>query len=196
MHNITRSTSQQVYGFVLGIEIEKKTFKWILNQQSNHSSLRQCLHAASDEFLIALRTLYYWWKHYQFYEEFPSETRAFYDWLRRKVGYFKYGDSIFSDNHLLQMLKDIIDKHPKYYFDQFVHASYWKSNILVSPNSINRCLHDQLNYRILAVQKIVQQRNEDDRELCKSALLEILEHLEIFILVDETHKDKNASRRK
>ena len=65
-------------------------------------------------------------KHYQFYDEMPSETRAFYDRLRRKGGYFKYGNNLFSNNELLQMLKDILEKHPEYYLDQFVYALYKK----------------------------------------------------------------------
>lgn len=93
-------------------------------------------------------------------------------------------------------MKDILDKHPEYNLDQLVHALYLKSNILVSPISIYRYLHDWLNYRILVFQEITQQGNEEDRELFRSALLEILEHPEMLILVNETHKDKNASRRK
>ena len=69
-------------------------------------------------------------------------------------------------------------------------------DILISPSSIYRCLHDWLDYRILAVQEIALQRNEEDMELFKSALLEVLDHPEMLILVDETHKDKDASRRK
>ena len=126
----------------------------------------------------------------------PSETRAFYDRLRKKGGFFKYGNNIFSDDNLLQILKDILDKHPEYYLDQFVEALYRKSNVLVSPSTVYRCLHDQLNYRMLAVQEIALQRNEEDRELFKEALLAIVEHPEMLILVDETHKDKNASRKR
>ena len=73
---------------------------------------------------------------------------------------------------------------------------YRKSHILVSPSSIYRCLHNQLNYRLLAVQEIAKQRNEEDRQLFKSALLEIVEHPEMLVFIDETHKDKNASRRR
>ena len=39
-------------------------------------------------------------------------------------------------------------------------------------------------------------KSEEDRELFKSALLEVLEYPEMLVLVDETHKDKNSSRRK
>ena len=62
--------------------------------------------------------------------------------------------------------------------------------------TVYRCLHDRLNYRLLVVQEIASQRNEEDRELFKNALLEILEHPEMLCFVDETHKDRNASRRR
>ena len=86
--------------------------------------------------------------------------------------------------------------HPEYYLDQFVHTLYKKSHALVSPITVYRCLHDRLNYRLLVVQEIASQRNEEDRELFKNALLEILEHPEMLCFVDETHKDRNASRRR
>ena len=93
------------------------------------------------------------------------------------------------------MLKDMLVKHPEYCLDQFAHALCMASNVLVSPSSAHRCIHDRLDYRMLALQEIALQRNEEDRELFKSALLEVLEHPEMIVLVDETHKDKNASRR-
>ena len=196
LDDITLPGSQRIYGFALGRGTEKKTFQWTLKHLPSYSSLRKCLRVAADKFSVGLRTLYHWWKHYQFYDELPSETRAFYNSLKRRGGYFRCGLNMFTDNHLLQMLKDTLLKHPEHYLDQFAHALYLKTNVLVSPSSIYRCLHDRLNYRILAVQEIALQRNQEDRELFKSALLEVLDHPEMLILVDETHKDKDASRRK
>lgn len=58
--------------------------------------------------------------------------------------------------------------------------------MFVSSSSIYRYLYNQLNYIILA----------ECRELFKSILFEIIEHMEMLVLIDETHKDKNASRRR
>ena len=68
------------------------------------------------------------------------------------------------------MLKEILDEYPEYYLDQFMHEFYTKSHIPVSLSLIYRCLHDQLNYRLLVVQEIVLKRNEEDMKLFKSAL--------------------------
>ena len=135
-------------------------------------------------------------KHYHFYDEMPYETRAFYDSLRKKGRYFKYGNNMFENTELLNILKVILNNHPEYYLDQFVHDLYKQTHILVSPSSVYRCLYHRLNYRLLAVQEIAKQRNEEDRELFKAALADVLEHPNMLVLVDETHKDKNASRKK
>ena len=195
-YDITIPQSCCVYGFALGKGTEKKVFNWIFTNLPLFSSHRQCFIAASKKFSVAIRTIYYWWNHFQFYEEMPSETREFYDELRKKAGYFRYSDTIYDNPDLLQMLQDILNEHPEYYLDQFVHAFYRKSHILVSPSTIYRCLHNRLDYRLLAVQEIALQQNKADRELFKDALLQILEHPEMLVLVDETHKDKNASHRK
>ena len=131
-----------------------------------------------------------------FYDELPSETRDFYDSLMRKGGFFRYNAKIFDDNHLLACLRGILFDHPEYYLDQFVHALYKKTHVLISPMTVYRCLHDRLDYRMLVIQEIAAQRNEEDREQFKRALMEIVEHPEMLCFVDETHKDRNASRRK
>ena len=100
------------------------------------------------------------------------------------------------DDHLLQIFKDTLDRYSEHFLDQFVHALCEKTNIIMSSMLKCRCLHNRLDFTIIYAQEIELQRSEEDCEIFNSALLKIAEHPEMFLLVDETHKDMNASQRK
>ena len=71
-----------------------------------------------------------------------------------------------------------------------------RSGVLISPSTIWRALHDQLDYRLLAVAERAKEMNETERAEFTEALTIILEHPEMAIWIDETHKDRNSSRRR
>ena len=99
-------------------------------------------------------------------------------------------------DHLLQMLKEILDKHPEHRLDQCLRSLCEKANALASPMSELRSLHDQLDCRILAVQETPLQRNEEDIEMFNRSLLEVADHPEALLFVDEVREDMSMPQRK
>ena len=175
---------------------ERDVFKFIDNYENLYENDYKTFTACSYEHRVSVRQIYRWAKHRKFYGEMPFETRRFYAKLKRKAGYFHVRANIFTQRpDLLIILQQILTAHPEFYLDQFVEALYEASDVLVSPCTVYRTLHDVLGYRLLRVQEIASNRSEDDRELFKQALLGVLERPELLVTVDETSKDRNASRR-
>lgn len=95
-------------------------------------------------------------------------TRYLYQKLKDKSSssYFKSRINIFDSNPtLLNHLILIVNSHPAYYLDQFVEHLFDLSGVLVSPSTIYRVLNDRLGYRLLKVQELAENCDEDERDL-------------------------------
>ena len=143
---------------------ERDVFKFIDNYENLYDNDYKTFTACSYEHNVSIRQIYRWAKHRKFYGEMPFETRKFYAKLRKKGGNFNVRGNIFSVKpSLLIRLQEILTIHPEFYLDQFVEALYEASDVLVSPSTVYRTLHDVLGYRLLRVQEIASNRSEDDR---------------------------------
>ena len=185
-------------GGLYGRKTQEKCIGYIHDMNCLTESAHHAIQLCVSKYSIAKRTLYRWWKHFQFYNEVPFVTREFYSKLRKKgpCNTFQSQGSIFTaDPTLLDQLSSIHKSHPEYYLDQFVEHLYDVSGMLVSPSTIYRALHDRLGYRLNRIQEIAANRDDADREMFIEALSVILDDPRKLICIDETAKDRLASRR-
>ena len=98
----------------------------------------------------------------------------------------------------IRNLKRIIDNHPEYYLDEYAEELAHRTNATFSLSTISRILKEELGLSLQVCHEVARQRNEGERRLYQRALgklLDTFKDLDVLIYIDETHKDRNSSRR-
>ena len=100
------------------------------------------------------------------------------------------------DNDAL-ILKGIVDKNPNLYLDELSFLFDVKTGNFVHYTTICRCLIEKLQYSLQVLQTIAIQQSEANEIRFLQALNILLQgDPERLILIDESHKDQNAARRR
>ena len=103
------------------------------------------------------------------------------------------------NNGEISYLKRIVNRYPQYYLDEIAdvfHAKFPSLQSRKSEKDIWLCLTEKCNYRLKVYTDIALQRNEQERNHYRHALNLSVTNLEQVILIDETARDKNLSRRR
>ena len=143
---------------------------------------------------IPIRTLYSWWNHVEQWGEYPFETRERKKQLQRLRGKIRLTRLVTSD--VLDSLQEIIESHPEYYLDEIQFDLLQTKGVILSLKTIWRTLTEKLNYSMQVCYHSAAQRNEGQRRLYMQALDILVKSADQLVFIDETHKDKNASRRR
>ena len=100
-----------------------------------------------------------------------------------------------SEQHVAE-LQRILDLHPEYYLDEFANELAFVTGVKYSVSTISRVLRYQLDYSLQVCYHRAAQRDAMKRNAYKTALAELLFRGDpkMACFVDETHKDRNASR--
>ena len=96
-------------------------------------------------------------------------------------------------------MKRIVNRFPQYYLDEIAdvfHARFPSLESRKSEKDIWLCLTEKCNYRLKVYTDIALQRNEQERNHFRHALNLMVTNPERVILIDETARDKNSSRRR
>ena len=144
------------------------------------------------------RTLYRWAEHYERYNELPCETQAFYKKLCQQARSEFINCSRLTPE-TLSHLQDIVTERPELYLDEIVADLYHQTRILFAPSTVWRILTKKLNYRLKVYSQIAAQRSDAQRQAYLRSLNYLVRNkdlVKIAIFCDETHKDRNASRRR
>jgi len=139
-------------------------------------------------------TLWKWWKHYDLHGEYPIESKktvASLITLRKK-----YKRTNVVTEELVQCLESIIEEHPEYYLDEIQMAVCVRQKVFISQTTLWRILREKLDYTLQVCYESAKQRSESQRALYKAALKALVKNPYQLLFVDETHKDKAASRRR
>jgi len=86
---------------------------------------------------------------------------------------------------VLEVLRGGVDEHPEYYLDEIAEELLIRTQIHLPICTIYKTLTEK-----------ALQRNESHRRLYKKALKCLVKDPRQLVFIDETHKDKNASRRR
>ena len=109
---------------------------------------------------------------------------------------FAKKNELLDDNDVL-ILKSIVDNNPNHYLDELAFIFGVKTGKFVHYSTICRTLKEKLEYSLQVLTTIAKQQSKDEETRYLQALNQLLQCCpERLIMVDETHKDRNAARRR
>jgi transposase len=97
---------------------------------------------------------------------------------------------------LIEAISAIIDESPELYLDEITDRLARETGLYLSVSTIRRILTEKLNLSLQVCNEVARQMNELQRYNYRMALEALVQHPKQVIVLDETHKDKNASRRR
>ena len=152
--------------------------------------------SAKEEHCIPVpdNTIRRWWLHFEEYGEYPFETRKTMKFLRKLGKKFKRTKVVTED--IVQCLKLITEEHPEFYMDEIQMAVCVQKRVFISEATLTRVLKEKLGYSLQVCYDSALQRSQSQRALYKASLKGLVRNANQLIFVDETHKDKAASRRR
>uniref|UniRef100_A0A7S3V5Z9 Tc1-like transposase DDE domain-containing protein n=1 Tax=Chaetoceros debilis TaxID=122233 RepID=A0A7S3V5Z9_9STRA len=152
--------------------------------------------SAKEEHCIPVpdNTIRRWWLHFEEYGEYPFETRKTMKFLRKLGKKFKRTKVVTED--IVQCLKLITEEHPEFYIDEIQMAVCVQKRVFISEATLTRVLKEKLGYSLQVCYDSALQRSQSQRALYKASLKGLVRNANQLIFVDETHKDKAASRRR
>ena len=140
------------------------------------------------------RTLRRWYDHFLMYGEYPFETRARYKKLKKLRHKLKRTGVVTEEQ--VQCVQGIVDEHPEFYLDEIQMAVCSRLKIFISQTTLWRVLTEKLDYSLQVCYESAIQQNENEQALYQTALDCLVSDANQLVYVDETHKDKQASRRR
>ena len=142
-------------------------------------------------------TLADWYLHYRRNHELPAETKEFYEKLMKRKSCNLPGNEFTKKwtKSTVGVLRKILADHPEFYLDEFVEELFCRTGILYHPSTVWRLLKKRLGYSLKVYAPIAKQRNEYIRTKYKSAINRLVKHIEQCLFIDESSKNRNASRR-
>ena len=144
---------------------------------------------------VSVATLRRWWYDYEEWGELPHRV---FDRKRKLKAWHKDAkrDQVLDDGDVL-IVKGIVDENPNHYLDEIAFLFGMTTGKFVHHSTIRRCLIEELNYTMKVLQAISKQQCEQDEIRFLQAMEMYLQSCpERLITIDETHKDRNAARRR
>ena len=155
-----------------------------------HDIYKEC----ADKHSLSTSTVRRYWKSYLLLGELPYETKLREKKLRNKYKWLPKHSKITDDE--LQILREIISGNPLLYLDEIAIQFGYRTNKYFVPSTIWRYLTRYLNLSLKILRKCAEQQCTVEQDMFKEALQILLQDdPERLILIDETHKDRNAARR-
>ena len=178
-----------------GIRVVATCMGYVENLIDNGYSVTSAIQSCVDKFNIAKTNIWRWWKVYFNYGEIHIVLNIRMKMLRKKYGVAR---RTLSENHLYE-LKRIVIEHPEFYLDEFVAELARITGVYYHPSTISRLIRRRLGYTLQVLQEIAIQRDEILRKAYNDALHQLLSvksDPRVVVFIDETHKDRNSSRRR
>ena len=180
-----------------GRRMQEKCLAFIeerLPSLQSEDTIQDLLRLTVIEYKVPLRTLRRWYSHFQLFGEYPFETNSRMKKLRKLHRKCRVTKVITTE--IIQCIQDIVDEHPEYYLDEIQTSLCSNMSIFISISTIHRILTDKLGYTLQVCYEAAAQRNESERSRYQTALECLTTNANQLVFVDETHKDKQASRRR
>ena len=108
----------------------------------------------------------------------------------------KFGRTRTVTNELLSTLKAIIEEDPELYLDEIATELARRTKVFVPISTLHRILRIKLGLSLQVCYESALQRSEIERTRYQNALNAIVSDTRQVVFIDETHKDRNASRRR
>ena len=135
------------------------------------------------------------WIHFEKYGELPVETERYMARLKSKFNWLPKSSKITADE--LSQLKEIVDRRPDLFVDEISVVFGIQTGKFLHHVTLWRYITNNLGYLLQSLTESASQQCEQTRDEYKY-ILDFLLHddPERLIMVDETHRDRNASRRR
>ena len=143
---------------------------------------------------VPTRTLRRWYDHYLEWGEYPHVTKANLK-AYKKIMKSSSRTNVITDE-IVATLKDIVDEAPELYIDKIAEELGNRTGVYLSHSTVHATLTTKLNYSLQVCYESAKQRNELERERYRHALKCLVARPEQVIVVDKTHKDKKALRKR
>ena len=148
-----------------------------------------------DSIRVCRTTSRKWWLSFELYGELPYETAAHIKRVRKKFRWLPEGTKI-NERELL-VLKGILDKSPSLYLDEIALIFGMETGKYIHHTTLWRYITENLNYSLQCLNEKALQQSEVARDDFKRNLHRSLQDRpEMLVMVDQTHKDRNAARRR
>ena len=144
---------------------------------------------------IPLSTSFRWYKHYLDWGEYPNETVTKLKAFKKKYGSCRRTNGVMTDE-IVNAVNDIVNESPEFYIDEIMQKLAEDTGVYVPATSVYRILREKLGVTLQVCVEVASQWNELQHYQYKLALDILVQHPEQVIVLDETHKDRNASRRR
>jgi transposase len=125
------------------------------------------------------------WDHWRLHEELPYETR---------VWESKYKSTQRMTSGVGMVLKDLALTHPSWYLDEYSKWLMDGGYGTFHPATISRKLREE-GLTLAVLDEIAKQRNAEERARFLEEIHSV-SNLDQFVCIDETHRDRSASRRR
>mmetsp|Transcript_12865 Transcript_12865/g.14996 ORF Transcript_12865/g.14996 Transcript_12865/m.14996 type:complete len:370 (-) Transcript_12865:33-1142(-) len=144
---------------------------------------------------VSKTTVRRWWRSYIMLGELPYETKEREKKLAKRFNWLPKKAKINDDD--LKALEKIVDDNPLSYLDELTVLFGRQTGKYFRPSTIWRYLKYHLKLSLQVLRKRAQQQCELTQAQFKKALSLLLQNdPRRLVLIDETHKDRNAARRK
>ena len=129
-----------------------------------------------------------------FWGEVPDQTK------KKTRGYKRlcrrYSRKSVVTSEVLMVLQAIVEEHPEYYLDEIAAELGLRTRCYLSYSTLWQTLKNKLGYSLNVCYEAAAQRDNYRRRSYKDALNILLTDVHQVVFIDETHKDKNSSRRR
>ena len=148
-----------------------------------------------SECKVSKSTARRFWIHFEKYGEIPIETEKYMSRLKTKFNWLPKSARITADE--LSQLKAIVDRRPDLFLDEISVVFGIQTGKFLHHVTLWRYISNNLGYSLQSLTECASQQCEQTRDEYKYVLdLVLHEDPERLIMVDETHRDRNASRRR
>lgn len=140
-------------------------------------------------------TLRRWWDVFVEWGELPyvaRQRRLEYD---KKAGYRNCGRKLNETEY--KILERIVMDDPNLYIDEIGEEFALETGICLNYKTLSEILKRDLNFRLKVFCEVARQRCfYQEQEILSDLSIYLQGHPELLICIDETHKDRNAARRR
>ena len=136
-----------------------------------------------------------WWLHFELYGELPFETEEYMRRISKKYNFLSKSARL--DHAELNQLKAILDNCPDLFLDEIAIVFGVQTGKFMHHVSLWRYITNTLGYSLQSLTESAAQQSEMTRDQFRVTLeLMIHDKPEMLVMVDETHRDRNAARRR
>ena len=144
---------------------------------------------------VSTSTARRWWEWFQQHGELKAESKRHMKAVQRKYNWLPR-NAIISQAEL-KVLEDVLNENPAAYLDEVAVSLGRRTGKYFRVSTISRYTRKYLGYTLQTLNEVAKQQCDKERENFKLALDILLDNQpELLVMVDETHKDQNMSRRR